>query len=144
MFRIQFKIITGQFDEIERITDEEIQHSFLLGNVSLHSCNAEIKMEWEWIPLLDFAYCLRVIVNNLSANDTAKEYFEFTENAETIEFSRQKEQIKITASFSSIVVETILADFEKAVYDFHFSISEYVRGNTSNKLPSVLQKYLSV
>lgn len=144
MFRMEYKIITGQLEELEHASDEEIRYNFLLGNVSLISSNSEIEMEWEWIPLLDFAYCLQMIVSSLKVKDTHKEYFEFTENAETLEFSKQGEQLKIVASFSSTVVEAIFADFEKAVYDFHFSISNYVRTNTSGELPSILQKYLAV
>jgi hypothetical protein len=83
-----------------------------------------------------------MIVSNLKANDTAKEYFEFTENAETLEFSRQRKQLKIVASFSSVVIETTFVDFEKAVYDSHSIISEYIRRSILGKPPSVLQKYL--
>lgn len=144
MFRIEYKIITEQLQEIEHISDEEIRYSFLLSNVSLLSSNAEIEMEWEWIPLLDFAYSLKGIVSNLKANDATKEYFEFTENAESLEFSRKREQVKISASFSLMIIETTLEDFEKAVYDFHFSISEHIRRNISQEPPKVLQKYLSV
>ncbi|MDR1054492.1 MAG: hypothetical protein LBL90_01400 [Prevotellaceae bacterium] len=144
MFKVEYKIITEQLKEIEYISDEEIQYNFLLGNVSLLSANAKIEMKWEWIPLLDFAYCLQMIVSNLNANDTAKEYFEFTENAETLEFSKQREQLKIVASFSSRVIETTFLDLKKGVYDFHFNISEYIRSSILGKPPSVLRKYLSV
>ncbi len=145
MFRIEYKIITERLEEIEHISDEEIQYRFLLGNVSLLSFDNAIKMEWEWIPLLDFAYCMQQIVNSQKANRAiAKEYFEFTENAETLEFSRQNEQLKIAASFSSAIIKTTLASFEKAVYDFHFSISEHIRRNITSEPSSVLQKYLSV
>lgn len=37
--------------------------------MSFFSFNAEIKSEWEWIPLLDFAYCLQMIVSDLKIND---------------------------------------------------------------------------
>lgn len=144
MFSIVYKILTEQLQEIEYISDEEIRHGFLLGNVSLFSSDAEIEMEWEWIPLLDFGYCLQMIVNNLKTNDTAKEYFEFTENTETLEFSRQREKLKIVASFSSTVIETTFVDFEKAVYDFHLNISEHIRRSILGEPPCVLQKYLSV
>lgn len=144
MFRIEYKIIKEQFQEIEYISDDEIQYDFLLGNVSLFSFNAKIEMEWEWIPLLDFVYCLQMIISNLKANDIDKEYFEFTENSETLEFLRQREQLKIVASFSSIVIETTFVDFEKAVYDFHLNISEYILKNIFGEPPSVLLKYLSV
>lgn len=144
MFKIDYKIRTEALEEIEYVSDEEVRYNFLLGNVSLLSSNTEIEMEWEWIPLLDFAYCLQMIVRNLKANNTGKEHFEFTENAETLEFSRQREQLKIVASFSSIVIETVFVDFEKAVYDFHFNISEYIRSGILGEPPSVLQKYLSL
>jgi hypothetical protein len=142
MFRIDYKIITARLDKTECISDEEIRYNFLLGNVSFISSNAEIEMEWEWIPLLDFVYCLQIIVNSLKAKNTAKEYFEFTENAETLEFSKHGQQLKIVASFSPIVVETIFADFTKAVYGFHFNISKYVQTNTVSKLSCNLHKYL--
>ena len=144
MFRIEYKIIQEQFIGIERMSDEEIRYNFLLGNLILFSPGTRIEMDWEWIPLLDFAYCLKEIVSNLKTNDYSKEYFEFTENAETLSFSRQREGLKIVASFSSTVIETTLIDFEKAVHDFHFSISEHIRRNISNKPPRVLQKYLAV
>jgi hypothetical protein len=144
MFRIEYKIIKEQFQEIEYISDDEIRYDFLSGNVSLFSFNAKIEIEWEWLPLLDFAYCLQMIISNLKANDTAKEYFEFTENSETLEFLKQREQLKIVASFSPKVIETTFVDFEKAVYDFHLDISEYVRKNILGEPPSVLLKYLSV
>lgn len=144
MFKIKYKIISKQFDDIDNITEEEIQYDFLLGNLSLLTSSTEIKMDWEWIPLLDFAYCMQGIVNNLKGNDTAKEYFEFTENAETLEFLKLSEQLKITSSFSSMMMEIRFSDFEKGVYDFHFRLSEYVRNNISSEPSNILQKYLIV
>lgn len=144
MFGIDYKIITAPRQEIEYITEEEIQYKFLLGNVFLFSSNGEIKMEWGWIPLLDFAYCLKMIVKNLKANNTAKEYFEFTENNEKLEFSREGEQLKIRTTFPMPILETTLTEFEKALYEFHINISGNVRRTVKGELPSILQKYLSI
>ena len=144
MFKIDYKIITDQLEEIEQISDEEIHYDFFLGNVSLLSPDATIEMDWEWIPLLDFAYCMQRIVDNLKTNSIAKECFEFTENAETLDFLRKSEQLKIVGSFTSKTIETTFADFEKAIHDFHFSISAYIRRNKSSDPPTILQKYLSV
>lgn len=138
MFKVEYKIITEQLTAMKHDSDEEIRYGFLLGNVSLLSSNSEIRMDWEWIPLLDFTCCLQMIVDKLKGNSIGEEYFEFTENAETLEFSRQKEQLKIVASFSSIVIETAFVDFEKAVYDVHFNISEYIRNGISGEPPSVI------
>ncbi len=143
MFKIEYKIIQEQFTGIERISEKEIQYNFLLGNITLFSSDTKIEIEWEWVPLLDFAYCLKEIVSNLKINAVAKEYFEFTENAETLEFSRQAEQLNIIASFSSTIIETTLAAFEKAVSNFHSAISKYIQEKLSHKPPKILQKYLS-
>lgn len=144
MFRIEYKIITERLEKIAHLSDEEVRYDFLMGNVSFLSSAAFIEMEWEWIPLLDFSYCLQMIVKGLKANDIAKEYFEFTENAETLGFLRQRERLRITASFSSIIVETTIRDFEKAANDFHLSISDHIRISVASELPTVLQRYLSI
>lgn len=145
MLRIEYKIITPYFGEIEDITDEEIHYDFLLGSISLFSPDAVIEMEWEWIPLLDFAYCLKNIAKNILPNYKAVENFEFTENAETLEFSKEAEQLRISASFSPIVISASVIDFDMAITEFHSSISEYIRKNIlSKELPENLQKYLSI
>lgn len=145
MLKIEYNIIVEFDGNIENISDEEICYNFLLGNVSFSFADVKIEMDWEWIPLLDFAYCMQIIVNDLKVNDNAKEYFEFTENTETIGFFRKSEQLKIVPSFSILTIEVSMEDFEKAVCDFHFGISEYIRRILLNeKPPKVLQKYLSV
>jgi hypothetical protein len=145
MFRIGYKIVDYYFGEIEEISDQEVQHSFLLGNISLFSSDVTIEMEWAWIPLLDFAYCFKEIATNIIATENAKQYFEFTENTEILEFSKEGEQLKISASFSPVVISTTVKDFEIATNEFHSSISKYVRRHIVSKgLPKILQKYLSV
>lgn len=143
MFKIKYEIMSEQYKDVDTITEEDIQYNFLLGNLWLVTSDAEINMKWEWIPLLDFAYCLSRIVSYLKTNDSSKEYFEFTENVETLEFSKQRESLRIVASFSSTIIETTFADFERAVDDFNISISEYIRVNITNQPPNALQKYLS-
>lgn len=142
MFKIDYKIITNQLEELECISDEEIRYNFLLGNVSLISSEASIEMEWEWIPLLDFSICMRMIVSRLKEKVCETEFFEFTENAEKLEFSKQGKQLKILTTFTSKVIDTKFADFEKAIYDFHLSINEYIQTNTTTELSCILQNYL--
>jgi hypothetical protein len=132
--------------ENENITDEEIRYNFLLGNVSLISSDTLIKMEWEWIPLLDIAFSLNEVAINLRAKYISKECFEFTENAETLEFSKESEQLKISASFSPLVILTTVKDFEIATNKFNLSISNFISENILSKKPppKILQKYLSI
>jgi hypothetical protein len=145
MLHIEYKIIDEFAGEINNISDEEISYSFLLGNLSLISSDTKIEMDWEWIPLLDFAYCLKTIANNITINEKSKECFEFTENAETIEFSKEANQLKVSASFSPVVILTTVKDFEIATTEFHSSISNYIREYIVLKdSPKNLQKYLSI
>jgi len=145
MLLVEYKIIDEVVGEIENITDEEIRYNFLLGNVSLISSSALIEMEWEWIPLLDIAFSLKEIARNIKTNHKSKECFEFTENAETLEFSKEAEQVKISASFSPAVILSTLKDFENATNKFHSDISKYIRNNIiSEEPPKNLQKYLSI
>ena len=143
MFRIKYKIITEQFEKIESISDEEIQYKFLLGNLSMFSTDAVIDIEWEWVPLLDFAYCLKGIADRLKAKKNNKDFFEFTENAETLEFIKEGEQLKIIASFTSTIITTTFLAFDEAVNDFHSHISKHIRTYLLTEPPIVLQKYLS-
>lgn len=99
-------------------------------------------MDWDWIPLLDFANCLKMITKSLLSNEVCEEYFEFTENDEKLVFSRQLTEVRIYSTFSSVVIDTTIADFEKAVCDFHRSISDYIRNSVFVEIPSVLLKYL--
>lgn len=142
MFSIDYKITNNYSFETGAISDEEIRYDLLLGNVSFVDDANVIEMEWEWIPLLDFAYCLHEIVNNLKDNDT--EYFEFTENVDVLKFLKKDEYLEISSSFSTIIIDITFKDFENAVNIFHFNISDYIRKNISNDIPHVLQKYLKM
>jgi hypothetical protein len=145
MLQIKYKIIEDFVGEIENISDEEISYNFLLGNVSFVSSDLVIEMDWEWIPLLDMAYCLKKIASSMTYNDKSKECFEFTENAETLEFSREANQLKINASFTPIEILTTVKDFEIATNEFHLTISKYVRESIlSKEPPKSLKKYLSI
>jgi|LakMenE01Jun11ns_1017448.scaffolds.fasta_scaffold9765424_1 hypothetical protein len=145
MLQIEYKIIDEFVGEIGNISDEEISYSFLLGNVSLISSDKMIEMNWEWIPLLDFAYCLKAIGKNLKIDGKSNECFEFTENTETINFSKEVNQLKISTSFSPVVILTTVKDFEIAITEFHSSISNYIREHIVFKdPPKNLQKYLSI
>lgn len=141
---INYEIITPNAKVIETNSEVEIHYDFLLGSISLISSDNLIEMNWDWIPLLDFAFCLKVIFRYLDTNIYNREYFEFTENGETLEFIKDGDNLKIVASFTTSIIETTFTDFEKAVNNLNISISEYILKNITNEPPSILQKYLSI
>lgn len=142
MFKIDYLIISENFRINSSITDIDLRYNFLLGDVYLSTESAKIDMDWEWIPLLDFAYSLSLITDSLKENDISKEFFEFTESAETIEFLKHGSQVKVIPSFSSTVLVISFEAFKKAVKDFHSDISKHIRTKMQDR-PEVLEKYLA-
>lgn len=106
------------------------------------SDEGKIEMEWEWIPLLDFAFCLSNIADVLMSKKNGNEYFEFTESAETIEFSKIEKQLKIIPSFSSNILNVSFIDFKTEVNVFHSKISKYIKEEIFKPVPQVLKKYI--
>lgn len=143
MLKIEYKIINDNIHKFKSLNNAQIHYYFLLGDVSIISDYEIIDINWNWIPLLDFADCLGHILSDLK-NGSNKEYFEFTENEATIEFSLEKDELKIKASFlPKNIIKTSLDDFEKAINIFHSKISKYIRESISGEIPSILEEYLA-
>jgi len=143
MFRIEYKIVIDEPISFENLSVEDIQYNFLTGVVSLHSNDLVIEIDWDWIPLLDFAFSLQSILKSFQSRIIEKQIFEFTENDEVLMFSLKENGLNISASFSSIQLHTTLAEFEIGVREFHLRISDFVRSKVvGENIPDCLQKYL--
>jgi hypothetical protein len=142
MFRIEYQISSVLTEDLNNLTEDNIRYNFLPGDVCFFSDEEKIEMEWGWIPLLDFAFCLSNIADVLMSKDNANEYFEFTESAETIKFSKIGKQLKIIPSFSSNILNVSFIDFTTEVNIFHSKISKYIKGEIFKPLPQVLKKYI--
>ncbi|HEY2584117.1 MAG TPA: hypothetical protein VGI43_20080 [Mucilaginibacter sp.] len=143
MYKINYDVIDGSFDKIETIRDDKLRYNFLLGNVVFSSDEVKIEMEWHWIPLLDFSLCLSYIANALSNKEKASECFDFTESGETLEFSRDKANLKIVPSFCSNIIEITFDEFNKEVKKLHDDIRIYIKERTIDRtISDDLKKYL--
>jgi hypothetical protein len=143
MFSINYNIIRSGFEEIEFINDDQIRYDFLLGGVVFNTGDYKIFMDWDWIPLLDFSICLSDIVKNLSLNGLSNGLFEFTESAETIKFSRNNSVLKITCSFTEVVLDVSFKEFAEEIKRFNNEISIYIREHVEpHKINNTLNKYL--
>jgi hypothetical protein len=144
MFSIDYNILSTSFDDVERMTEEELRYNFLSGSVVFNSGNCLIDMQWEWIPLLDFSFSLLGISKSLFDKESTSEYFEFTESAEQIEFRRDRHSLKIIPSFSSVTLEITFDEFANEAQAFHRRIVADIKAkigyDTGNP---ILQKYLS-
>lgn len=144
MFKIEYKINSTSLEDLNVITEENIRYNFLQGSVYFYTEDGRLEMEWEWIPLLDFSFCLSNITTALMHKDEAKEYFEFTESAETIEFFKKGGLLKIIPSFSDDVLNTSFDNFSRETKVFHSNISKYIKESVFREVPSILNKYISV
>ena len=122
MFQINYSFSNYNSLDTTRIDDVSLRYNLFLGSLVLKEENNSISMNWNWIPLIDFASCVFVIYNNLIVKNNAKEKFEFTESEAEIIFSRNENIIKITTSFSNDVLEISLADFQYAVTKFYKNV----------------------
>ncbi|SDL40579.1 hypothetical protein SAMN04488090_0745 [Siphonobacter aquaeclarae] len=138
MFEIRYQILSKNFSCGERISRESLHYYMFLGNIQFLGGDRQISMNWEWIPIFDFAYCVREISLALNNLQFGNEYFEFTENSEIITFSKDNSILTIKTSFSSVILEVKFDAFKSEVANFYNSIYEKIELDLKIKLSSIL------
>lgn len=123
MMRVDFQLS----DEWRtKVTDEQIatadeaylRYEFMPGDIILLADVCDFSARWGWIPILDFATCLRAIARELEQRPDATSSFEFTESTDSIFFARDKDVVTISASYVTCSAEVPISDFREAVADF--------------------------
>lgn len=138
MFRIKYQIISKNLFNNQALSKEHLHYDIFLGNVQFLSIDREIKMNWEWIPIFDLAFCLQQISFALGNLPSGEEYFEFTENVETIIFSKNNCTLVIKTSFSSVILEVDFGEFKSEVYSFYNSIYKEIECDLAITLSDIL------
>lgn len=122
-----FKIIYNLSDDSipsskTEINNEDLRYYFFLGQVTLTTEKSSIFLNWNWIPVLDFAICLLKIYESLVKMDLGKEEFEFTESDEKIIFKKKMEKMIISTTFSDDNLELDFKIFGESVKVFFKAI----------------------
>ena len=112
MFEIKYILSKVNLSDAAKAEEIELRYYYFLGNLTLRDGNNFILMDWEWIPILDFALCLLVIYESLSQINDGREEFTFTESDSAILFYKSGNTIKISFSFLDDVLEMSFADFQ--------------------------------
>lgn len=142
MFYIKYNIIKPGFEKAGPLSEEEIHYDILLGNVKFEGDGKVIEMDWDWIPMLDFSYCLKEITKALGSKVQGSETFEFTESEATLIFSKDNDKIEIKPSFSSETMGLDFREFLAGVKKFYDEILEELRKGVSQTiLDSSFGKY---
>ncbi|MBX7245498.1 MAG: hypothetical protein K1X53_08360 [Candidatus Sumerlaeaceae bacterium] len=122
MIQLDFQIDPSWQSSISAISAAEadeaaLRYRLVLGDVIFHADSVDFSAQWGWIPLLDFAWSLEEIANQLRAGSMRQE-FEFTESDARINFISQPDGISISASFVEGTALVGIEELRDAANDF--------------------------
>ena len=90
-------------------------YDVLLGDVIFIVNEADFSAKWGWVPIVDFAACLRRVVFELKEGRSAEETFEFTESDDTIWFKREGSEVNISTSYATGEARVALDELKTSV-----------------------------
>ncbi|NII29044.1 hypothetical protein HB364_28455 [Pseudoflavitalea sp. X16] len=138
MFEIEYNFSNTNSENIVDADETTLRYSLFLGNLTLKNAGKSIKIDWDWVPLLDFALSMVMICDNLHENKNGEELFEFTESDEKIIFEKNGNKIKITTSFTDdalemdfVIFKTITDKFYKKLISDIFIKNQELKDNTA-------------
>ena len=117
MFKIHFLILDN--DVIPANTPMiDIRYFYCVGNVWFTFGDKRISMDWGWVPLIDFALSMKQILNSFNNHSTYVEVFDFTENDDTITYSKNGETVSLMFSFTQEEFVIPWPAFKKGAEEF--------------------------
>ncbi|SFC82836.1 hypothetical protein SAMN05421747_13216 [Parapedobacter composti] len=138
MFEIKYNFSKNNNVSAVDADETALRYHLFLGSLILKRENKSIVIDWDWIPLIDFAICLLAIYNSLHKKTQGEEEFEFTESDARITFQKNENNIKIITSFSDEALEMNMEEFQKAINKFYKDIifevakeNQEIKGNNS-------------
>ena len=136
MFEIKYNFSKNNDMNVIDADETALRYNFFLGSLLLKKENKSIAIDWDWIPLIDFAICILIICNSLLKKTQGEEEFEFTESDSKITFQKNGDKIKIITSFSDEILEMDFEEFQKSVKEFYkdiiFEVVEKKQGIKDN------------
>jgi hypothetical protein len=143
MFEIKYNFSRNNNVNVVDADETAIRYNLFLGSLILKKEDKSIVIDWDWVPLIDFAICLRTICNSLLKKMHSEEEFEFTESDSRIMFQKDGDKITIATSFSDEIIEISFEEFQKAVSKFYKEvIFEAVEKNKEIKNNDSFIEYL--
>ncbi len=122
MFEIIFSFSNSNDRNVVNADEIALRYNFFLGSLYLKKADQSILIDWNWVPLIDFAICLHAICGNLIGKTHGEEEFEFTESDSKIIFKKNGDNLKIVTSFSNEILEMSFEEFQNAVKEFYKNI----------------------
>ena len=126
MFKINYNISTTANSDLSKANEADLRYNLFLGSLILKTSKSSIVIDWDWIPLFDFALCLISISIILSKNEMIETDFEFTESDEKLIFKKQNNDISILSTFSDDILELKFNDFQTSSKSFYNEIVDEI------------------
>jgi hypothetical protein len=95
----------------------DLRFRLALGDLILTTPQADFSTRWGWVPLIDFAVSVQEIIDDLRRG-VHQARFEFTESEATLTFSRNEDELVITASYAPGRIEIPLTSFAERLRQF--------------------------
>ncbi|MFC5908909.1 hypothetical protein [Streptacidiphilus monticola] len=86
-------------------TTRTLRHDLFCGDVFIEGYGRDLSTRWGWVPVLDFAWALCDIVEQLDAVPTGvgrrpqRAELDFTESADRLRFARRGDWVELTADW---------------------------------------------
>lgn len=83
--------------DLRSVGRDELHYDLFLGHVTFQIDGHDFSASWGWVPVLDFAVCLKTIVEGLAIGRS--EAFEFTESDAKLQFERRDDSVHLSANY---------------------------------------------
>lgn len=144
MFEIKYSFSNYSNPDVATANEMALRYNLFLGSLTFKKGFKTISIDWDWIPLLDFAICLLVICSSLLKKIQGEEEFEFTESDAKIVFKKNGQYVEVFTTFSNEILEMNFEDFQKAVRRFFKDlIFDILAKNEELRKNQVFLKYLN-
>jgi hypothetical protein len=115
--------------------ESALRYDVLLGDLILQFDGVDFSARWGWIPLLDLAYSLKDMCDEILTGEP-EAAFEFTESDAWLRFSRQGDAVEISASYVPQKTVVEMRDFcallTSSAQDFFTRVATQDPGLASN------------
>lgn len=102
---------------LSEANEVSLRYDLFLGDIRFSINGVDFNCNWGWIPVIDFAASLLLIIRQLEDGECAEE-FEFTESDARIHFVRQDDTVHLSTTFTKEAVLVSLAELSLAVREF--------------------------
>lgn len=145
MFKISYKFSKNTDHFIKEPDEADLRYNLFLGSLILKNGEEAIIIDWDWIPLFDFALCLISLCDNLLIKEVEKLELDFTESDEKLIFHKDDKCIKISATFSNVILTVSFENFQMGSRVFFKEIiSEILKRNIELESNELFIKYINM